>query len=131
MKILLDTPALIWATALPEKLSPHAKAKMESNAVTEVLISSISIWEICMLLKKRRISLGIPFQAWLDTIVSQPRFSVVDVDTRIAVESCNLPGVFHTDPADQIIVATARIHDAVLITRDQKILGYPHVKAEW
>ncbi|MBW1887764.1 MAG: PIN domain-containing protein [Deltaproteobacteria bacterium] len=50
---------------------------------------------------------------------------------QIALESCDLPGKFHNDPADRIIVATARIHALELITKDKKILDYPHVQALW
>jgi PIN domain nuclease of toxin-antitoxin system len=56
---------------------------------------------------------------------------VIDLSPDVAIDSCNLPGVFHKDPADRIIVAAARIHNLTLLTKDQKILDYPHVKSTW
>lgn len=65
----------------------------------------------------------------METALSYPGIRLLDLTPQITIESIRLPGEFHRDPADQIIVATARIYDAPLLTFDEKILNYPHVKS--
>jgi PIN domain nuclease of toxin-antitoxin system len=131
MKILLDTHTLIWSTLFPEKLSANSRSKIASTETTEILISSISIWEVCKLIQKNRFHLNEPVQQWMNRTKRDSRVSFIDVSTAIAIESCNLPGNFYLDPSDQIIVATARLNNAILLSKDQKILDYPHVNSEW
>ena len=68
---------------------------------------------------------------WLNSAIENSGLRVVELTPEIAMESCNLPGSFHKDPADRIIVATARIRNLTLLTKDGKILEYPHVQAVW
>ncbi len=84
-----------------------------------------------MLEAKQRIELDIPVAIWLSRAVKDTGIRVIDLSPDIAAESCSLPGNFHKDPADRIIVATARIHGLILLTRDQKILEYDHVQSLW
>jgi PIN domain nuclease of toxin-antitoxin system len=131
MKILLDTHTLVLMALEPERLSNHAQDRIEAIQTREILVSSFSLWEVCKLVQKRKLFLNKPVQEWFAEISRQPKITIVDVSAEIALESCHLPGIFHSDPADQIIVATARIHGATLLTKDEKILDYPHVKSEW
>ncbi len=82
-----------------------------------------------MMVSKRRVELGIPVCAWLSRALDGTGLKVIEISPEVAVESCRLPGNFHKDPADRIIVATARVNNFSLVTKDRKIRDYPHVKA--
>ena len=130
--IVLDTHALVWWASGDSQLSPAAREAIETEAPDgEILVSAISAWEVAMLVKAGRLALTMDTATWLDTVgqVSAVRF--VAVDARISVHSVDLPGEFHKDPADRLIVATARHHSAPLVTADTKIHHYPHVKTIW
>ena len=131
MKLLLDTHTFLWASSFPELLSPSVRKRIQAKETEQILVSAISIWEICKLAQKGKIELSEPLPQWIKKVTNHPKVSMIDISGEIALESCSLPGTFHLDPADQMIVATARIHQALLLTKDQKILSYPHVKAEW
>lgn len=91
----------------------------------------ISCWEIAKLVEYERLTLPLPILEWFDSALSYPGVHLLDLTPEIAAESAALPGEFHRDPADQIIVATARIHDCPVLTADRKIRDYIHVlKAE-
>lgn len=130
--IVLDTHAWLWWLSDSPELS--AKAKKAINAARkrqEIHISVISTWEVAMLIAKGRLSLGIPIQEWVAKTESLSFVSFAPIDNALALESVMLPGTFHADPADRMIVATARRLNATLISRDKKIHGYSHVKALW
>jgi PIN domain nuclease of toxin-antitoxin system len=91
-------------------------------------VSAISCWEIAKLVQLKRIVLPLPTVAWLDEALSYPNVRLLPLTPAIAADATALPGIFHKDPADQIIVATARIHSVSLLTADQKIRAYPHVQ---
>ncbi len=84
-----------------------------------------------MMVARKKIELKTSPESWLSRAIHGTGIQVIELSPEIAVESCRLPGEFHRDPADQIIVATARVHNLSLVTKDQKILGYPHVKTIW
>jgi len=129
--VLLDTHVLIWWVSSPEKLSNKAIEAINKAKSGEILVSSISIWELFMLVKKGRLELNMDTQSWLDKVVVVCEIQFVPVDNQIAAKSVNLPGEFHDDPADRIIVASARENGAVLITKDERIIKYPHVRSLW
>jgi PIN domain nuclease of toxin-antitoxin system len=91
---------------------------------SRVLVSAISVWEVGMLEAKGRIRLGKDREAWVPEALSLPGVRLVPVDDRVALSSTRLPGDFHGDPADRLLVATARALDATLATRDTAILAY-------
>ena len=84
-----------------------------------------------MLCSRGSIHVKVNPEQWLDNAVHKTGIQVFDLSAQVALESCNLPGKFHKDPADRIIVATARIHNMNLVTKDQKIIDYPHVESVW
>ncbi|MBI2593357.1 type II toxin-antitoxin system VapC family toxin [Candidatus Daviesbacteria bacterium] len=130
--ILIDTHVLLWWIGDRKKLSLKAtKIFSEQSQQGLIFVSSISIWEICLLLKKKKISLLMDTESWIEQIEKLPYIQFVPVDNRIAAKSVNLPGQFHSDPADRIIVATAREMGAVLVTSDDKIRKYPHIQTIW
>lgn len=130
--IVLDTHAWIWWVSSPEGLSPTARAAID--AATEesvVFVSSISCWEVSLLVEKGRLELAMSVEDWLAGSEALPFVTFVPVDNRIAVRSNRLSGAFHDDPADRIIVATTLGLGAKLVTRDRKIQRYPHVESVW
>ena len=128
--IVLDTHALVWWVTDDPTLSKKAKAIIErEQAAGEIVVSSISAWEIAMLVEHEKLVLSVDVSTWLAMAAEIARFVPVDVD--VAVKSVQLPGKFHKDPADRMIVATARKFAAPLVTKDEKIRAYRHVKTIW
>lgn len=130
--IVLDTHSLVWWVTGDSALSKKARTVIErEQAGGEIIISSISAWEIAMLVERERLFFTMDVGSWLAMVaeIDAVRFLPVDVD--IAVKSVSLPGEFHKDPADRMIVATARKLAAPLVTKDDKIRAYSHVKTIW
>ena len=128
--IVLDTHILIWwITGDLAKLSPNSISAIEQElAGGELIISSITAWEVAMLVAKDRIVISMDLDEWLSTIAQIEAVKFYAVDNDIAVKSANLPSEFHKDPADRMIVATARKLGCGLVTADEKILNYQHVR---
>jgi PIN domain nuclease of toxin-antitoxin system len=123
--IMIDTHILHWFVSESSALNVRFQKKIEEISENgRIFISAISIWEIALLVRKRRMALSSPMEKWVNLAMSFQNFKMIDLDSQIAIESNNLPGFFHEDPADRIIVATARTLDIPLITADQKILDY-------
>ncbi len=132
--IVLDTHVLLWWVNGDSQLSRKAKAAIDKELASEdgvVMISSISAWEIAMLVNADRLILAMSVDDWLATVSEIDGVRFIPVDNEVAVESTRLPGEFHKDPADRMIVALARHLNAQLITADSKIRGYKHVKSTW
>ena len=131
--ILLDTHVLLWwINGDRALLSNDAIAAIEAELTGgEIAISSISAWEIAMLVAGGRLALSMDVSAWIAVAQEVEAVKFIPVDQEIGVKSVELPGVFHKDPADRIIVATARKLGAPVITADEKIHAYPHVRSIW
>lgn len=130
--IVIDTHTLLWWVSGDKQLSKvAAKAIDEALAKSEVIISSITIWEISMLIEKNRISLSMDIESWANEVAEIKGVRFIPVDNEIGIKSTKLPGEFHKDPADRIIVATARKLAVALVTIDEKIIEYPHVQTIW
>ena len=132
MKYILDTHTWIWWHMNPANLSNKVKQLiLETENYEELLLSSISPWEFCKLLEKNRLGISCNPEDWLDTALDMPKLRLVGLTPSIAYRSTVLPQPFHSDPGDQIIVATAREEKATILTKDDKILNYKHVKSTW
>ena len=94
-------------------------------------MSAISPWEFCKLLEKGRLGINCDPDKWLATALDMPKLRIIPLAPRIALASTTLPDSFHDDPADQIIVASAREEQATVLTKDERIRGYRHVKCLW
>lgn len=131
--IVLDTHTLLWwVSGNRNQLSVKAARAIDREMKDgRIMVSSISSWELAMLLERGRLSLSTDLGQWLSTVSQIEPIQFVPVDNKIAVASVNLPGNFQKDPADRIIVATARILAAPLVTADEKIQAYPHVRTIW
>jgi len=130
--IVLDTHTVVWWVSGDATLSKKAKAAIEQELDGgEIIVSAISAWEIAMLVEREKLVLSLDVASWLKTVSAIDVIRFVPVDPEIAINSVNLPGEFHKDPADRMIVATARKFGVPLVTKDEKIRAYAHVKTVW
>ncbi|HVT61351.1 MAG TPA: type II toxin-antitoxin system VapC family toxin [Thermoanaerobaculia bacterium] len=129
---MLDTHAWIWWVASPEQISQAARARISLEVeAAGIHVSAISCWEISLLVRKGRLALTLDVADWIAKMEALPFVHFVPIDNRIALRSNSLPGDFHDDPADRLIVATALTLGATLITKDARIHAYPHAETLW
>lgn len=130
--IVLDTHVWLWWISNPENLSTRAGQAIDQAIIEKgIIISSISTWEIALLVDKGRLELSVDLRDWVRKTEDLPFVRFMPVDNTISLRSVTLPGQFHLDPADRIITATAMTMGLPLITRDDKIINYPHVRTIW
>jgi len=130
--IVLDTHAWVWFVSNPELVSRTAKEAVDASIEKkEVFVSSISAWEVALLVDKGRLKLTMDVIEWIGKSEKLPFLTFLPVDNAIAVKSVALPEPLHQDPADRIIIATAITIGAPVVTKDQKILDYPYAKGIW
>ena len=130
--IILDTHVWIWWVSNPENLSLRARKLLDSALENDtILISSISTWEVALLVAKDRLKLTMEVADWINKSERLPCITFIPVDNAIAIKSASLPEPFHVDPADRIIVATSLIIGAPLVTKDKRIRNYPYVETVW
>lgn len=123
--LLLDTHVWIWLNIGSSELKTKLIQKIDNAAANgELFVAAISIWEIATLVAKKKIILKTTVQAWIEEALSQPGVELIPLSPAISIESTQLPNGVHGDPADRIIIATARLHSLDLLTRDEKMLGY-------
>ena len=123
MTALLDTHILIWWLNGSKRLSPAQQEVVASaSAESPLLVSDISLWEVATLHSLGRIQLTIPLRAWLDKAVAPPLVRRLGISPAIAAELATLPDSLQRDPADRILVATARVFGATLLTQDRRIV---------
>ena len=122
MRALLDTHVLLWWHGDRGRLSREQQDVIAAAGADSPLeVSDISLWEVAMLYSLGRIRLTIPLREWLDKAVAAPLVRRHGISPAVAAELASLPGSFHRDPADRILVATARVLGATLVTRDRRI----------
>ncbi len=126
--IVLDTHIWVWWVHGDTHLPPTYLAYIQSNEPRGIGVSAISCWEVAKLVEYGRLTLPLPVTDWLDQALAYPGVRLLELTPQIAVESTQLPGTFHRDPADQIIVATARVFSSPLVTLDGRIRNYPDVQ---
>jgi PIN domain nuclease of toxin-antitoxin system len=110
------------------QLPAAMERRIRETPATERTVSIISCWEIAKLHELRRIHLPVDLSTWLERATRPSVAQIVQLSLPIIIDATSLPAEFHKDPADQIIVATARALGAVLLTVDEKIVKYPHVR---
>lgn len=130
--ILLDTHVWLWWLHSPEKLSVRArKAIAKAEKESSLLISAISVWEVAVKVSLGKLSLPMDIYAWFQSAEKYPGTVIEPLTPIDAIASTVLPGDFHKDPSDRMIIALARRHGIPLVTTDEKILKYPHVETIW
>jgi len=132
MKYLLDTHTWVWWNMRPQNLSKQVIKLIENeDEYDELLLSAISPWEFSKLLEKGKIGISYKPEEWINAALEMPKLRFVHLTPMIAYRSTDLPKPFHDDPADQIIVATAREENATILTKDKRITNYQHVQTFW
>lgn len=130
--IVVDTHALVWWASGDTLLSRRAKTAIERELDGgRIIVSTITAWEIAMLVERERLVLSMDVERWLATVTQIDAVQWMPVDVDVALKSVALPGEFHKDPADRMIVATARRLAAPVVTKDEKIRAYRHVRTIW
>jgi PIN domain nuclease of toxin-antitoxin system len=122
MKYLLDTHALVWwvsGTGAPSRSQKRAFASASERA--PLGLSDISLWEVGALHERSKLKLSLPLRDWLSRATAAPLVRTLQLSPAVVAEMCALPGT-RWDPADRLIVATARVHGLRLITSDSRIL---------
>jgi PIN domain nuclease of toxin-antitoxin system len=124
--LLLDTHIWLWyAEGVAERLRPASVKKLDDARRRDGLcVSAISVWEIGMHNVKGRIQLSVPLRDWIERSLSAPGIRFVPLNAAAAAEGTLLPGDPQGDPADRFLMATARVEELVLATRDRGILEY-------
>lgn len=130
--ILLDTHAWVWWINGQPSLSRKADRSIQQAARSAaVFVSSISVWEVAQLVARGRLELTMDVESWVAKSEAMPFLHFVPIDNAIALKSVHLPEPLHNDPADRMIIATSTIFGFPLVTRDKRILDYPHVNTIW
>ena len=126
--IILYTHIWIWWIHGDDRLTKEYAELLQLHEKMRFGVSIISCWEVAKLVEYQRLELPCSVNEWITQALAYPQIQLLDLTPQIVIEATRLPQPFHRDPADQIIVATARIHDCQLMTWDGKIRKYPHVK---
>ena len=126
--ILLDTHIWVWWVHGDSNLPATFATEIGRHEADGIGVSAISLWEIAKLVEYGRLVLPCDISEWFDQALAYPGVTLLDLSPLVAVESTRLPAPFHRDPADQIVVATARVQDIELLTLDTRIRAYPHVR---
>jgi PIN domain nuclease of toxin-antitoxin system len=130
--IVIDTHVWLWLLHEPSQLSDVARAYIDrEESQNGILVSAISVWEIAVKYSIGKLSLPLPIDDWYALAKCHLGIVIENLNPEDAISSTQLPGDFHKDPADRIIVAMARRYDVPLITCDNNILKYHHVKTIW
>ncbi len=125
MPLLLDTHVLVWLLDNSARISGQTYAQIEQAADQDQLfVSAITPWEIAMLVAKGRLRLARDVADWLAAALALPGIHLEPLSPAIAVASTRLPWQVHPDPADRILLATARHLDATLLSADRQMLAY-------
>lgn len=124
MKALLDTHVLLfWLESAGRLSEAQQRVIRAASAENPLLLSEISLWEVATLHDLGRLELRLALREWLEQAAAPPLVRRLGISPAVAAEVAALPPHFHRDPADRILVATARIHGATLLTHDRRILA--------
>jgi PIN domain nuclease of toxin-antitoxin system len=130
--IVMDTHVWIWWVSNPDLLSPEARTLIDKAVMEKkIYISSMSCWEVAMLVAKGRLQLTVEVGDWIRASETLPFIQFVSVTNAIALKAVRLPMKSLIDPIDRIIIATALVLDLVLITKDKKIRKEAPIKTVW
>lgn len=130
--IVLDTHAWVWWVSDPERIPPPARQAIEAASHANALhVSTISVWEVAMLVSKGRLSLTLPVTEWVALSEALPYLDFVPIDNSLALRSVLLEDFPNPDPADRLVLATAIALDAAVVTKDRRMQEYSAVRTIW
>jgi PIN domain nuclease of toxin-antitoxin system len=121
MRLLLDTHIWIWNAGEPEKLKKRVTAAIQDET-NELWLSPISIWELALLVKKRRIELDDDVENWVSRSFAQTAFREAPITNEVVIQVERIQ-FSHRDPADHFIAASAKVFDLTLVTADPRLLA--------
>ena len=122
MNVLLDTHVWIWWLTPESPLSSRERQALDQAAEDrELHLAAISLWEAQVLHARKRIELPVPFPEWISSAADPCMLTLLPLDVEVVIAADSLPPGFHGDPADRLIVATARAHAMALATHDSGI----------
>jgi PIN domain nuclease of toxin-antitoxin system len=124
---LLDTCAFLWQLSGPAEIVAEARTRLD--AADRLGVSLASVWEIAIKVQVGKLRLDLPVEDWIRRSLLYPRIELLPLTPLLVVASTQLPGTFHKDPFDRVIVATAIRDNLTLVTRDERMLSYPNVKS--
>ena len=125
---LLDTNVWLWMVEEPSHIPARMQDIVNNADNYPFCLSAISVWEVAKKVSLGKLRLSVPIQEWIVKATNDTYIHILPLSIQVSVESTQLPGEFHKDPADQIIVATARHHNLIILTADRLIQSYPYVK---
>ena len=128
MNLLLDTHVWIWSQENPDLLPPQTREAINDRS-NGCAVSVISELEIARLAQRKQIELDRSVEEWIDKSIAVLGAHEIELSRVIAVEAYRLPGEFHRDPADRVLVATARLFGMTLVSADRQLLRYRHVNS--
>lgn len=120
MRLLLDTHIWLWSLLEPVRLTKQVAAELE-NPDNELWLSPISLWEVLILVEKRRVVLDLDPAAWIRRVLARVPFKEAPLNHEVALKSRSL-SLAHQDPADRFLAATALVYDLTLVTADERLL---------
>ena len=130
--IVLDTHVWLWWLHDPDQLSKAAAELIQKEKQLQgLIVSVISVWEVAVKVQIGKLVLPLDIGTWFSAAQSYPGLTIKPLQPDVTIESTRLPGDFHKDPADRIIVALARRYGLHLVTCDSKLLNYEHVQTVW
>ena len=129
MRVLLDTHVWIWTEEQPERIGPPTK-RLLLDPAHDTAVCPISMLEISRLVAAGDIRLSMPLTDWVAQSLADLAAETIPVSHEVAIEAYALPGEFHRDPVDRVLVAAARRNGLTLVTADDRILSYPHVRTQ-
>ena len=129
-KIIVDTHIFIWDILGSSQLSDKMLSIMDDNQ-DNLYISSITYWEVGMLVGKRRLTLNVPVDKFCKVGVRKRKYEVLDITPQIAQTVSQYANAINRDPADRIIAATTMVHNAILLTEDNNLKGFEFLKTSY
>lgn len=129
MTFLLDTHVWIWSQEAPDELGEETRAALV-DAGNSLSISIISTLEISRLVQMGLVELSGSLGSWIQDALNLLKCDTIELSHEIAAKAYSLPSPLHKDPADRVLIATARALDLTLLTADGRILSYSHVRSQ-
>jgi PIN domain nuclease of toxin-antitoxin system len=127
--IVLDTHTWVWWVSCPDWLSAVARNLIDESE--QLAVSPISLWEVATLVRRGRLKLNRDVEIWTRQALARPRLELIPISIDIALQAGGLPESVRGDPADRLIVATALMKRAKLVTKDARLHELQSVTCVW